>query len=122
MGLDGTIKRRDGNPLGNVAEVQKVLAEIFPGINLGVLPSSLEIIRQAAESGVEFPEVLRKCFESTPARYAGDFEGPEYSAEFILGSSEIVQQIDVVLRGNTVASDSAFDALESRYGWITTHP
>jgi hypothetical protein len=39
MGLDATIKRLDGSPLGDVANVQQALADAFPGIVLGRLPS-----------------------------------------------------------------------------------
>jgi hypothetical protein len=122
MGLDGTIKRGDGSPLGPVAKIQQALAEVFPGIVLGRLPSGAEKIRIAAERGIVIPDIIRQSLESTPARYGGDYQGPDFSAQFNLGAAEIVQQIDVVLYGRTVASEPMFALLERRYGWVTTHP
>jgi hypothetical protein len=122
MGLDGTIKRADGKPLGTVAEVQRALAAAFPGIRLGVLPSGAERIRAAAERGVVFPDVIRRHFESAPAQYGGEFEGPDFSAQFNLGAADMVQQVDVVLYGATVASEPMFELLERSHGWVTKHP
>lgn len=122
MGLDGTIKRLDGKPLGTLEEVQRVLQHVFPQIELGTLPSGLDQLRVFEEKGIDLPDVLRKNFESMPAIFAGDYQNEDFSAEFRLGSTEIVQQIDVVLRGTTVASEKYLSKLESEYGWITTHP
>jgi len=122
VGLDATIKRADGQPLGQLAEVQHVLAAVFPGIVLGQLPSGKDRIRAAAERGVVFPEVIRQHLESTPSRIAGEYEGPDFSAQFNLGTADLVQTIDVVLYGNTVASEPMFESLERAFGWITSFP
>jgi hypothetical protein len=122
MGLDATIKRADGAPLGELAEVQRALAHAFPGIVFGRLPSGAEKIQAAAERGIVFPDIIRQHLESSPARHGGDYEGPDFSAQFNLGPTEIVQQIDVVLYGNTVASQPMFAQLERQYGWVTTYP
>jgi len=45
MGLDATIKRADGKPLGTVAEVEKMLEVAFPGIFFERLPSGAEKIK-----------------------------------------------------------------------------
>jgi hypothetical protein len=82
----------------------------------------VEKLREAAERGVAFPDVIRQHLESSPAQHGGHYQGPDFSAEFYLGSSEVVQRVDVVLYGNTVASEPMFALLEERYGWITTHP
>jgi hypothetical protein len=122
MGLDATIKRTDGVPLGPVGVVQQALAVAFPGINLGRLPSGSDKIQAAAERGIVFPDVIRQHLESTPAQYGGDYQGPDFSAEFNLGAAEIVQQVHVVLYGRTTASEPMFQLLERLHGWITTHP
>jgi hypothetical protein len=122
MGLDATIKRADGKPLGEVVQVQQALAIAFPGIELGRLPSGAEKIAAAAQQGIVFPDSIRHHMESAPARHGGDYEGPGFSAQFNLGTSEIVRQVDVVLYGTTAASQSMFELLERQYGWITTHP
>ena len=122
MGLDATIKRADGEPLGPVAEVQQALAAAFPGIVLGRLPSGADKIQAAAERGLVFPDIIRQHLESAPVQYGGEYQGTDFSAQFSLGAAEVVQQVDVVLCGTTVASEPMFDALERRYGWVTTHP
>src|SRR5262245_61021158 len=122
MGLDATIKRPDGKPLGAVAEVQQALAAAFPGVVFGRLPSGAEKIRAAAERGVVFPDVIRQHLESSPAENGGDYKGPDFSAEFFLGSLEIVQHVHVVLRGTTASSEPMFELLKERYGWFTTYP
>ena len=122
MGLDATIKRADGEPLGGVAEVQQALTTAFPGILLGRLPSGTEKLRAAAEQGVVLPDIIRQNLEASPAQQGGDYEGPEFSAQFYLGSSEVVQQVGVVLYGTAVASEPMFALLERQYGWVTTHP
>lgn len=122
MGLDGTIKRADGRPLGTLAEVRRALVDVFPGIVLGQNLSDPERIRIAAERGIEFPEILRKTLERIPAKFGADYVGPEFSAEFVLGADETVQTVDVVLYGNTVAAERMFEALKRKFGWMTTHP
>ncbi len=122
MGLDATIKRADGEPLGPVAVVQEALAVAFPGIVLGRLPSGAEKIRVAAERGIVFPDVVRQHLELAPAWYGGDYQGPDFSAQFNLGAAAIVQHVDVVLYGNTAASEPMFELLERQYSWVTTHP
>ena len=122
MGLDGTIRRADGRPLGTLDEVRRALVDVFPGIILGQNLSGAERIRIAAERGIEFPEVLRKSLERIPAKFGADYVGPEFSAEFLLGADETVQTVDVVPYGNTVAAEPMFEALTRKHGWITTHP
>jgi hypothetical protein len=122
MGLDGTIKRDDGQPLGDIETVQSALALAFPGVQLGMLPSGPDKIRAAAEKGIQFPEILRKHLESAPATYGGEYEGPDFSAQFSLGSSRNVEQADLALYGNTTAAEPMLEVLKKKYGWITTHP
>lgn len=122
MGLDGTIKRADGLPLGPVTKVQQALSLVFPGIVLGRLPGGAEKVQAAAERGIIFPEILRQHLDSAPGEYGGDYEGPDFSAKFYLGAAEVVQQIEVVLYGATVASEPMFALLEQECGWVTTYP
>ncbi|MFO0848428.1 MAG: hypothetical protein U0871_07720 [Gemmataceae bacterium] len=122
MGLDATIKRSDGQPLGKLASVQEALALAFPGIVFGRLPSGSEKIQEAAKMGVVFPDIIRQHLESSPAKYNGEYEGPDFFAEFVLGSEDVVQQVDVVLRGTTQAAEPMLTFLEERFGWVTTHP
>lgn len=120
MGLDIVVKRDDGRPLGPLDEVQQALSAAFSGIEFGREPSGAEKIRAAEASGIIFPDVIRQQFESAPAHHAGDYEGPDFSAQFGLGAGEIIQAIDVVLYGTTAASEPMFAYLKKNYGWITT--
>lgn len=120
MGLDIVIKRADGLPLGPLAEVQQALAATFPGIVFGQEPSGAEKIRAAEAKGIIFPDVIRQQFETAPAHHAGDYEGPDFSAQFGLGAGEMIQTIDVVLYGTTAASEPMFAYLKKNYGWVTT--
>lgn len=122
MGLDGTIKRADGQALGNVSFVQQALAKVFPGICFGRLPSGKERIRAAVEKGVVLPDALLKYLETSSANLGAEYEGSDFSAQFNLGSSETVQEVDIVLYGKTTRSDPNFELLEEQFGWITTHP
>src|SRR5262245_54895878 len=122
MGLDGTIRRADGAPLGDLAAVQQALAAAFPGIVFGRLPSGKEKIRAAAEQGLVFPDVIRESFARMPAQHGAEFKGAEFSASFILGAEQTVKQVDVLLYGKTTASEPNFALLKERFGWITTHP
>jgi hypothetical protein len=114
--------RDDGKPLGSITEVQRALKSAFPGIELGRLPSGVEKIQATAEKGIEFPDVLRRHFETALAEYGGDYEGPDFSAQFYLGADDIVQEIGIVLYGDTTACGPMLEFLEREHGWITTHP
>src|SRR4030095_4097538 len=122
MGFDVTIKRADGRPLGYIADVQQALVAVFPGIVLGQSLSGAEKLRRASEQGVTFPEILRQHVAASVPEYEGDYEGPEFSAQFHLGPSETVREIDVVLYGNMEVAEATFAQLTERYEWITTHP
>ncbi|MAT71969.1 MAG: hypothetical protein CMJ58_20895 [Planctomycetaceae bacterium] len=87
-----------------------------------MLPSGADRIRAAAEQGIEFPAALRQALQDAPAKYGADYTGSEFSIEFNLGPAPIVEQINLVVRGNTVAADPYFDRLEHEFGWLTTHP
>src|SRR5262245_55575399 len=115
MGLDGTIKRADGTPLGNVETVQNSLAAAFPGIVFGRRPGGEEKIRAAAEKGVVFPDIIRESLERSPAELGGEFEGSDFSASFVLGPSETVQRVHVLLYGNTTSSEPMLAILRQRF-------
>jgi hypothetical protein len=121
MGLDGTIKRGDGRPLGDVEFVQQALAAAFPGIVFGTRPSGVERIHAASELGVTFPDALKQPLERLPAILGGDYHEPAFSAQFGLGASANVQQIDLVLYGDATAATAPLRMLDVVYGWVTTH-
>ena len=121
MGLDGTIKRADERPLGDVEAVQRALADTFPGVTFGMLPSGQSVLDTMAKYG-PVPDVFRRNLESRPMGYGGVYEGQCFSAEFDLGPEEIVSHIDIILRGTTTAAAPMLRLLNEQYGWIITHP
>ncbi len=124
MGLDATIKRLDGEPLGVITAVQQELAKAFPGVTWGQSVSGPEKIRLAANRGIIFPEVIRQSMEATAAEWVGHFEGQDHSVEFFLGSATLVDDVSLVFRGRTgaLALEQSLKALEHRLGWTTTFP
>lgn len=71
MGLDGTIKRPDGQPLGSFAQVEGVLASLFPGVAFGLSLSGLEKLEAMESKGVTLPAVLREHLVSGPCEIRG---------------------------------------------------
>jgi hypothetical protein len=122
MGLDGTIKRPDGQSLGSFAEVQSVLADIFPGVDLQRSLSGLEKLHTAEAHGITFPPVVREHMASAPATYEGDYTGADFSIEFYADVADIIPELGVELRGTTTHSEPLFTLLKERYGWLLTHP
>ncbi len=122
MGLDGTIKRPDGRSLGSFAQVQSVLADIFPGVALQRSLSGLEKLQTAEAQGITVPAVLREHMASAPATYEGDYTGADFSIELYADVAGTIPELGVVLRGSTTHAESLFAILNERYGWILTHP
>ena len=122
MGLDGTIKRPDGQSLGSFDQVQRVLTDIFPGVALQRSLSGREKLKAAEAQGVTFPAVLRDHMASSPATFEGDFIGAGFSIEFYAEAGETILELSVVLRGTTTRTEPLFALLEERYSWILTHP
>lgn len=122
MGLEGTIKRTDGQSLGSFTQVQHVLIDIFPGVALNRSLSGLEKLQKAEAQGVTFPSAIREHMASRPASYEGDYTGAEFSIYFYMDDAHIIPELGVVLRGNTAHSESLFALLNERYGWILSHP
>ena len=122
MGLDGTIKRPDGQSIGTFAQVQGVLADIFSGVVLQRSLSGLEKLQTAEAQGITFPTILRKHMASTPAKYEGDYAGADFSIEFYADAADILPKLAVSLRGTTTHAEPLFTLLKERHGWILTHP
>jgi hypothetical protein len=122
MGLDGTIKREDGRPLGDLSMVQQVLVAVFPGMVFGRLPSGQEKITAAANRGVEFPIIVRRALETRPASVGGVFENESFTADFDLGPDAIVKTVSVLLYGEMQRSEPFWEKLKALAGWVITHP
>ena len=71
MGLDATIRRSDGKPLGEINNIQEALAAAFPGIVSGRLPAASKRFKkqQKKESSFRrsFAEILSRYLRNTAA-------------------------------------------------------
>ena len=72
-----------------------------------------------AASGIEFPEVLRRHFESSPATTQADYEGEGFSLRLFLGSGPAVESVGAEVRGS---GDPLPDLrrLAEATGWVIT--
>ncbi len=122
MGLDGTIKRPDGQLLGSFDQVQSVLADIFTGVALQRSLSGQEKLQTAEAQGITFPAGMREHMASAPATYEGDYTGADFSIEFYADAADIIPELGVLLRGTTTHAEPLFTLLKERSGWILTHP
>jgi hypothetical protein len=113
MGLDATIRRRDGEPLGEVDAVIAKLAELWPGAEFGRGQSGEEQVAAAAKRGVKFPDALIASLMPLPATMQGVFHSEPYSVELDLGSEPIVKHVHVVFRGMHELVEERIHAL----GW-----
>lgn len=122
MGLDGTTKRPDDQPLGSVAVVQSALADIFPGVTRELSLTGLHQLQTAKAQGIVFPAIIREHMASAPAVYEGDYVGTDFSIEFYAEAADTILEVNVVLRGTTMHCEPLFALLNDRHGWLLTHP
>lgn len=92
-----TIARPDRLPLGDLAFVRNAVELAMPGVRFFLEPGGLE---KMAASGIEFPEVLRRHLEDSPATVQGDYEGEGYSVRFFLGAGPEVEDMGAEVRGS----------------------
>ena len=96
MPFEITIRRGDGLPLGRLDQVMSAISKAFPKVQFYREPSGMDKLAVLKEQGVEFPDVLRRHFEETPATLQGDHEGDG----FRFGSSSVraARRIRLMLR------------------------
>ncbi len=112
-----TIRRDDGQPLGNREVVKDVIAEVFVGVKFYWDASGSERLAAATKQGLEFPEVIRKLYESRPAMERGEYVGAEYAGEFYFSNDEMLQEVHVDLRGHTQQAMYLLRQLADRTNW-----
>jgi hypothetical protein len=122
MSLDGTLKDRNGNPLGDLQNVSAILSAIFPGMTLERSLSGLEKLQLAEAQGIAFPKFLREQMASSPAKFEGDYKGSDFSIEFYAPPTEPISELNLVLRGTTASAEPQFARLQAQSGWVVTHP
>jgi hypothetical protein len=96
MPWDLTIARVDQAPLGDVDAVRRAVEAAISGVRFYCEPSGLE---KMAAAGIEFPEILRRHLEGSPATTQADFEGEGFSIRFFLGTGPEVERMGAEVRG-----------------------
>jgi hypothetical protein len=122
MGLDVTILRADGEPLGHQAEVQQMLVSAFPELVLTRSLSGAEKIREAEAKGIEFPPFIKEQMEMSPPVYEGDLEKDNYSIEFYFTVDPVVQEMNATIRGSAGDAQLPFERALARLGWMARIP
>jgi hypothetical protein len=113
-----TIRRGDGLPLGDQAEVRLGILSALPEIQFYREPSGIEKLASIKEQGVEFPDLLRQHFEKMPATDQGDFEGDGFSIRFFLGSGGETATVDAEVRGDTERAFPLLRLLANENRWV----
>lgn len=122
MGLDSTIFRTDGAPLGDRETVVRILRRHFDGAEFGWTASGVDKLAAMKSQGIEPPEILREHLVGQPAKYEGVYDGPGWSAQFFFGDADPIETLDVVLRGETILVTQVIEELVSETGWSVSHP
>jgi hypothetical protein len=116
MPLELELRAPNKGVLGPIAEVQKIIGEVLPGIRFWKELSGEQQILQAEAKGFNFPKGIREDYMLVPEKYRGDYEGPDFSLQFWFGPSDIVDSADLDVRGRGDAMTCIF-ALVKKSGW-----
>jgi hypothetical protein len=114
MALDGTIRRRDGQPLGSPDHVKTEIDRAFPGTQFTLVHRN-DIMRP---TGFNLTALLFRLIEPRYPYWEGDFQNDEFAAVFKLSAEPIVKTVGVTLygRGSTHAN-AHFARLFEQTGW-----
>jgi hypothetical protein len=95
-----TIRRVDGAPLGDFVSVRQQIELALPPIRFYRAPSGPERIAAARATGVEFPDVIRKHLEQSPAKDEAEFEGEGISIRLYGFGNQPLDAIHAEVRGS----------------------
>jgi hypothetical protein len=94
-----TIRRADDAPLGDFASVRQQIEFALPPIRFYRQPSGPERIAAARAAGVEFPDVIRKHLEQSPATDEAEFEEEGISIRLYGFEKQPLNAIHAEVRG-----------------------
>jgi hypothetical protein len=114
MAWDLTITRADRSPLGEIASVRQAVELALPNVRFYREPSGVE---KMATAGIEFPDVLRRHLESSPAQTQADYEGDGFSMRLYLGAGPSVDRMDAEVWGSGDPLP-ALHRLAEATGWV----
>jgi hypothetical protein len=115
MSWDITIRRADGESLGDLATVRKQIAAALPGVEF-YSEDGDAILASLQRGGVEITDDIRDMFESKTLEKAL-YEGEGYSFEFYGLEDQPLRELNVGLRGSGDAI-SALAGLCGPHGWV----
>jgi len=116
MPLELELRDPNKGALGPIAEVQKIIGEVLPGIRFWKELSGEQQILQAEAKGFTFPKGIREDYMQIKEKYRGDYDGPNFSLEFCFGSSDLVDTVLLDVRGRGDAMTSIFNLMK-KSGW-----
>jgi hypothetical protein len=117
MPWEVTIRRSEGEPLGDLPAVRAVIEAAVPGMQFYQEPSGAERIAAARARGIEFPDVIRQIFERLPAKTQAVLEGEGFSLVLYGFNAEPLTAIHAEVRGGG-DPHPVLTALCRSTGWV----
>src|SRR5687768_951308 len=99
MPWEVTIRRADGEPLGDVPAVRERIEATVAGMRFFQEPSGAERVAAARARGIEFPDSIRQIFEKQPAKVQAVFEGDGLSVLLYGFEAEPLSALHAEVRG-----------------------
>ena len=119
MPWEVTIRRPDGEPLGDLPAVRAGIEAAVPGMQFFRQPSGADRIAAARARGIEFPDVIRESFERQPAKTQAVFEGDGFSILLYGFNAEPLTAVHAEVRGGG-DPHPVVTALCRSNGWVAT--
>jgi hypothetical protein len=117
MGLDATLSRIDGRPLGHRDYLVRIFERHFRGIEFGWTPSGPERLATARSRGVEYPPAVREYYETAPSQFEGLWEGPDGWLQLYWDGEVGATHLNLEFRGEWNQSDTIWSEILPQYGW-----
>jgi hypothetical protein len=109
------LRRADGQPFGDLEQVQALLASVFSGIQFRWSLSGAERLKKLAEFGPPLPQDV-ETLRALPSELYGVAEGLGYRVTFWLGDVSPVQFLQAHLLGESPELEKGWAALQTYAG------
>lgn len=117
MSWDVKFTRSDGQPLGAVAEVQAVIANVFPDVKFYSEPGGEAKIAELESRGIELPAALRDVFKNKPTSVQGDVARKDYSLRFFFGQGGQLRLLHISIKGDNDSAEAELNEMGASSGW-----
>ena len=118
--FQGVIRRFDDMPIGALADVERELCQLFPGLHFEWSKSGAETLIEADQRGIELPAIVRQVLQSRPSNRTGCFENDELSISLNLGAVDPPMRIWATAGGKQAAT--VVSKLQARDEWSIESP